>query len=67
MNFPEYVPASACETAINVLCGIGGRSACNAACRAIPIIGLLLGFTIYGSLCAAITADGCNAAKRRFC
>ncbi|MHC0552461.1 hypothetical protein [Salinicoccus sp. CNSTN-B1] len=59
--------ATTCENAINLLCGFGGIAACNAACRAIPIIGILLGLTICRNLCASIVGDGCNAAKNRFC
>ncbi|TCT17560.1 putative immunity protein/bacteriocin [Melghiribacillus thermohalophilus] len=61
------VQASFCENAINALCGFGGVAACNAACRAIPIIGVLLGFTVCRNLCASIVGDGCNAAKEQFC
>ncbi|MBY7141574.1 hypothetical protein KFZ56_00325 [Virgibacillus sp. NKC19-3] len=59
--------ASACENAINILCGFGGVAACQTACRAIPVIGIILGFTICRNLCASIVGDGCDAAKNRFC
>lgn len=59
--------STACENAINILCGVGGVASCNAACRSIPIIGILLGLTVCRNLCASIVADGCNAAKNRFC
>ena len=61
------VQASACEVAINALCGVGGVVACNAACRSIPVIGILLGFTVCRNLCAQIAGSGCKKAKEKFC
>ncbi|MEB6549656.1 hypothetical protein MXL46_11220 [Heyndrickxia sporothermodurans] len=63
----KITEASACTTAVEILCGIGGIAACNAACRAIPVIGILLGFTVCRTLCGSIVGEGCDAAKRKFC